>query len=67
MAKQKGIISYGTLNSEEWSYFVDFDGWHEDSGTPLKLKSEINKEIKALIKEHSALYKLTIKREQSIL
>ena len=66
MKKRKGIISYGTMDSVEWPFFVDFDGWKECSGTPLKLKSEINKKIKALIKEHSD-YKLTIKREERIL
>jgi len=66
MIKRKGIISYGNQNSEEWPYFVDFNGWHEGSATPLKLKSQINKKIKALIKEHSKNYKLTIKREESL-
>ena len=67
MVKRKGIISYGVQDSEDFPYFVDFDGWHEASGIPLKLKSQINKEIKALIKEYSEKYKLTIKREERIL
>ena len=67
MKTRKGIISYGVQDSEELPYFVDFDGWNEASGTPLKLKSQINKEIKALIKEYSEKYTLTIKREERIL
>lgn len=61
--RRKGIITYGHLGADDFKYFVDFWGFQEGSGSPIKTKEEINPEIKRLIRMHSNKYKLEIKKE----
>lgn len=58
-----GTIEIDTMESEtcpDLKFSVDFNGFNEGSGSPLKNEEEVKECVNNLIKRHSKNYKLKI-------
>ena len=60
MKKRKGVIKIANLESKDYPFAVDFDGYNEGSGNPCENETEVKECVDMLIAGHQSSYDLEI-------